>query len=338
MTRSTRTSVPGVPAVASARSRLAATACGIGLRPLNNAVPLNAPGVWFARKLIATIMATAGPPVPGTTVVPVRSGPVRGEWVCAPGVDSRIVPRPGPNATRAIYYIHGSGYVLCSARTHRGLASQLSRKTGLPVFLTDYRLAPEHRFPAAADDVEAGYRWLLEQGIAAEDLVIAGDSAGGHLALDLLIENERHSRPQPAGVALFSPLIDLTFGLAAEQERRRRDPVISARIAARLPHAYTRDLPADSPRLHLRLPKGITLPPMLVQVGGAEMLSADARHLRDMVRAAGGTCELEVWPGQVHVFQALPLLVPEADQALARVAEFLGAALNSSNTATERVG
>ncbi|MFX0579626.1 alpha/beta hydrolase [Nocardia nepalensis] len=327
MTRSTRTSVPGVPTVPSARSRLAATACEIGLRPLNNAVPMNAPGVWFARKLIATIMATAGPPPRGTAVSQVRSGAVRGEWVRAQGVDF------GP---RAIYYIHGSGYVLCSARTHRGLAAQLSRKTGLPVFLTDYRLAPEHRFPAAADDVEAGYRWLLDRGFAAQDLVIACDSAGGHLALDLLIENARQARPQPAAVAMFSPLLDLTLALAAEQERRQRDPVISARAASRLPHAYTRGLPADARRLRLQVPPGMALPPMLIQVGGAEMLSADARHLHEMVRGAGGDCELEIWPGQVHVFQALPLLVPEADRALHRAAEFLCAAL-ISRTIPEKV-
>ncbi|MFI6773370.1 alpha/beta hydrolase [Nocardia sp. NPDC050412] len=327
MTRSTRTSVPDVATVPSARSRLAAAACEIGLRPLNNAVPLNAPGVWFARKLIATIMATAGPPPRGISVVQVRSGTVRGEWVRAPGVDF---------GQRAIYYIHGSGYVLCSARTHRGLAAQLSEKTGLPVFLTDYRLAPEHRFPAAADDVEAGYRWLLDRGFAAQDLVIACDSAGGHLALDLLIENNRHARPQPAAVAMFSPLIDLTFGLATEQERRQRDPVISARAASRLPHAYTRDLPADEPRLRLQIPPGMAMPPLLIQAGGAEMLVADARHLHAMVRDAGGDCALEIWPGQVHVFQALPLLVPEADKALDRAAEFLRTAL-ISQTVTKKV-
>ncbi|MFD0362964.1 alpha/beta hydrolase [Nocardia sp. GCM10030253] len=328
MTRSMRTSVPGVPSAPSARSRLAATAAEIGMRPLNNMVPMNTPGVWFARKLIATVMAAAGPPLRGTAVTQVRSGAVRGEWVRAPGVDF---------GKRAIYYIHGSGYVLCSARTHRGLASQLSKKTGLPVFLIDYRLAPEHRFPAAADDVEAGYRWLLGRGIAPEDLVIAGDSAGGHLTLDLLIENGRRARPQPAAVAMFSPLIDLTLGLAAEQERRQRDPVISARAASRLPHAYTRGLPADAARLRLTVPPGMALPPMLVQAGGTEMLSADARHLHEMVRAAGGSCELEIWPGQVHVFQALPLLAPEANRALDRVADFLRAALISPTTVSEKV-
>ncbi|MBF6208450.1 alpha/beta hydrolase [Streptomyces gardneri] len=318
MTRSTRTSVPGVPAVPSPRATVAAAATRLGLRPVNCAVPMNAPGVWFARKLIATLMALGGPVPPGTSVTQVRSGAVRGEWVRAAGV---------PFGTRAVYYIHGSGYVICSARTHRGLAARLSKKTGLPVFLTDYRLAPEHRFPAAADDIEAGYRWLLGRGIAPEDMVIACDSAGGHLALDLLVENGRNGRSQPAAVAMFSPLLDLTLGLAAERERLRSDPLISAAAARRLPAAYTSGHPADAARLQLTIPHGLALPPILVQVGGTEMLGADAQALCEMVRRAGGTCELEIWPGQLHVFQALPMVVPEADQALARAADFLRAAL-----------
>ncbi|WP_084823833.1 alpha/beta hydrolase [Nocardia beijingensis] len=318
MTRSTRTSVPGVPTAPSARATLTAAATRLTLRPVNCAVPMNAPGVWFARKLIATLMAVGGPVPAGTSVTQVRSGAVRGEWVRAAGV---------PFGTRAVYYIHGSGYVICSARTHRALAARLSAKTGLPVFLTDYRLAPEHRFPAAADDVEAGYRWLLGRGIAAGDLVIACDSAGGHLALDLLVENGRHRRPQPAAVAMFSPLLDLTLGLAAERERVRTDPLISAAAASRLPAAYTSGHPADTARLRLTIPDGLALPPILVQVGGTEMLGADAEALCEMVRRAGGSCELEIWPGQLHVFQALPMVVPEADQALARAADFLRAAL-----------
>ncbi|WP_194819078.1 alpha/beta hydrolase [Nocardia sp. XZ_19_385] len=319
MTRSTRTSVPAIPAAPSLRASVAATAAAYALRPLHNAIPMNPPGIWFARQLIATLMTVGGPPMSGITVTKVRDGGVRGEWVCAPGVTF------GP---RAVYYIHGSGYVLCSARTHRGLAARLSKRTGLPVFVVDYRLAPEHPFPAAADDVEAGYAWLLGR-YAAADLVIGCDSAGGHLALDLLIENHRRGQAQPAAVAMFSPLLDLTLGLAAEQERRRPDPLVTAAAASKLPAQYTRGLPADTPRLRLSIPKGTVLPPILVQAGGTEMLAADARALHKMVRAAGGDCVLEIWPGQVHVFQALPVLVPEADRALARAADFLCAAQDS---------
>ena len=138
---------------------------------------------------------------------------------------------------------------------------------------------------------------------------------------------------------MFSPLFDLTLALAAEQERHRPDPLISARAASRMPQTYTRGLPDDTPRLRLRIPTGIELPPILVQVGGTEMLAADARALRDEVCAAGGNCELEVWPGQMHVFQALPMLVPEADKALTRAAAFLRAALaaHSAPSSSEKV-
>jgi monoterpene epsilon-lactone hydrolase len=221
--------------------------------------------------------------------------------------------------------VHGSAYAICSARTHRSLAARLSAVTGLPVFVVDYRLAPEHPFPAAADDVAAGFDWLLTQGYEAADIVVAGDSAGGHLACDLLLHRAANEREQPAAVVLFSPLIDLTFTLAEYQERVRRDPAISAAAARRLVDLYTRDVPADHPRLRLDFGLAHRLPPFLVQAGGAEMLSADARYLDQQLHTHGGTGTLEIWPGLMHVFQALPRLAPEADAALLRVRDFLAA-------------
>ncbi|MGC0364430.1 monoterpene epsilon-lactone hydrolase [Rhodococcus sp. 27YEA15] len=305
-----------IPARPSRRAAVAAAVTGSAVRPLLAAIPLTSSGVWFSRRLVAMSMGLYGSVVRGTRVIPVADGAVVGEWVCAPGVSR-------DNSRSAIYYLHGSAYVVCSARTHRALASNLSRDTGLPVFVLDYRLAPEHLFPAAADDVESGYRWIREQGYAAENVVVAGDSAGGHLALDLVIENMSAGIAQPAAVVLFSPLIDLTFGLAAEQEKHRRDPMISAEAARRLVDLYTHEHPEDSPRLRLTAPAGHALPPFLVQAGGAEMLSADARHLAELLRAAGGTCDLQIWPGQMHVFQALPRLIPEAGPALRRAAQFV---------------
>ena len=165
-------------------------------------------------------MDTFGPSLAGPTVerVDVRmpdGGRLVGEWV----------PRPGVHrGDRAIYFVHGSGYALCSPRTHRRLTSWLSRLTGLPVFGVDYRLAPRHRFPTAADDVRTGWDWLSDQhGLTPERMVIAGDSAGGHLAVDLLLQPDV---AHPAAMVLMSPLIDLTFGLARAREALRRDPAI----------------------------------------------------------------------------------------------------------------
>ncbi|WP_243773895.1 alpha/beta hydrolase [Actinomadura barringtoniae] len=227
-----------------------------------------------------------------------------------------------------VLYLHGSAYMLASARTHRGLTSRLSVMTGLPVFAVDYRLAPEHVFPAAADDVRAAYEWLVRQGF--ERIVVAGDSAGGHLAVDLALQLRREGRPGPAALVLFSPLVDLTLRQAMRRERERRDPMISAVRARRLVELYTSAADPGDPRLAFTFGPDDLLPPTLIQAGGAEMLAADAEYLAGLIRSSGGECELEIWPDQMHVFQAMPVLVPEAGPALARAASFVRTHLGSS--------
>jgi acetyl esterase/lipase len=296
--------------------------------------PEQAWGLWLSRRIVATVMDTFGPSMAGISVEPmdaiVSDGRrVVGEWVRAPGVRS---------TDGAIYFIHGSGYALCSPRTHRRLTSWLSRLTGLPVFAVDYRLAPRYRFPAAADDVRGGWDWLTGQ-VPSERVVIAGDSAGGHLAVDLLLQPDV-AASSPAALVLFSPLVDLTFGLARAREELRRDPAIRAVDAARLIALYSGGVDPAHQRLALDVAGGPTLPPTLIQAGGAEMLLADARRLAADIRAGGGSCELEVWPDQVHVFQALPRLSPEAAKAMARVANFIDISLrtNGFDAITGKVG
>ncbi|MBF6323640.1 alpha/beta hydrolase [Nocardia cyriacigeorgica] len=311
-----------VPRSASIRTRLAATGSVLSIRQINGLLPPTRWGIGAGRGLIATVMAAGGPPLRGTTTIPVRAAGVRGEMVRAPGV---------PLGEQVIYYVHGSGYVICSARTHRGLASRLSQETGLPVFVVDYRLAPEHRFPAAADDVAAGYRWLLANGYAAANIVMGGDSAGCHLTLDLLLENSRTAMAQPAGAFMFSPLMDLTLTAAETLDRRRPDPMAPAPVGRRMIRLYTGDEPADSTRLRLTIPPDATLPPLFVQAAAGEMLADDARQLHDMATSTGNRCELELWPGRIHVFQALPLIVPEATPALRRAARFVTETLAQAN-------
>jgi epsilon-lactone hydrolase len=304
-----------VPTQATLRAVVSATATRWTLGALTSAIPMNAPGVWFGRNLIATIMAVGGSMPAGARIIPTEHG----EWVLGPGVEF---------GSRAGYYVHGSAYVICSAKTHRKLVARLSEATGLPFFVVDYRLAPEHRFPTAADDVEAGYRWLLAQGYGGSDIVIGADSAGGHLTCDMLLAHADDAAFQPAGVVLFSPLIDLTLALAEQQETVRRDPAMSAGAARKMVGLYTRGHAPDHPRLRLDFSAARALPPMLIQVGDFEMLSADARHLDAEIRNAGGASVLEVWPGMVHVFQALPNLAPEAKVALRRAANFIAAAFS----------
>lgn len=315
---------------ASRRTKATAALTAIGLRPVLSRARLDKtgkPGVLLARQIVATIMAAGGSMPRGTEVVRLRD-PLRGEWVRAGSALSGDDPGP------VILYIHGSGYVICSAKTHRSMVARLSEATGLPAFTVDYRLAPEHVFPAAADDVRAAYDWLLERGHAAQNIVVAGDSAGGHLAVDLLIENHRLSVPQPGAMALFSPLLDMTLGLAAEREKVQPDPVITATAAKHLVDKYTRFEPADSPRLRLSFPAGISLPPTLIQAGGAEFLAADAQELARMIESAGGQCDLQIWPEQIHVFQALPRLIPEANAALSEAARFITGVLTQQTLRT----
>jgi acetyl esterase/lipase len=233
----------------------------------------------------------------------------------------------------AIYYVHGSGYALCSPRTHRRLTAWLSDLTGLPVFVVDYRLAPRHRFPAAATDVRTGWDWLTDQhGLAPQRLIIAGDSAGGHLAVDMLLQP---GVAHPASMVLMSPLIDLSFELSRTREALRRDPAIRVRDAKRLVGLYYARSDLAHPRLTLDVAGGRPLPPTLVQAGGAEMLLGDARRLAADINAAGGECELQVWPDQVHVFQALPRLTPEAAPAMRNIAKFIAESLGDYTAGRE---
>lgn len=315
-----------LPARGSMRSRGAAAISTVTLRPISAMLPPErAWGLWAARQIVARVMDTLGPSLAGTQVehVDVRmpgGGRLIGEWVLAAGV------RRG---NRAIYYVHGSGYALCSPRTHHRLTAWLSALTGLPVFVVDYRLAPRHRFPSAATDVRTGWDWLTDQhGLAPERVVIGGDSAGGHLAVDMLLHSEG---AHPAAMVLMSPLIDLSFELSRAREALQGDPAIRVRDAKRLVKLYCTETDLAHPRLTLDVAQERPMPPTLVQAGGAEMLVADARRLAADICAAGGECELQVWPDQVHVFQALPRLTPEATAAMRHIARFVAESLGDND-------
>lgn len=315
------------PRPASLRARVTAGTTRLTLRPVASALPANTLGIAISRQILARSLATFGSRAPGTRVVQVDErieggGRIRGEWVRAGDQPS------GPDLGKgAIFYIHGSGYALCSAKSHRNLVSQLSARTGLPVFSLDYRLAPRHRFPSAADDVERAFGWLVDQHLPAERIVVAGDSAGGHLAFDLSLSRLRAGLDLPAAQLLLSPLADVTLELARRREQALPDPMATAATARGLLDLYTRGVDPLHDRLTHAVAPHETLPPTLIQAGGAEMLAADAHALYDALRATDTWCQLEVWPGQMHVFQAMPRLIPESPIALDRAARFLTEAL-----------
>ncbi|WP_158893602.1 alpha/beta hydrolase [Amycolatopsis anabasis] len=253
----------------------------------------------------------------GTRAWPARYGEVRGIWIRAAGAS----PSHG-----ALLYLHGGGFVFGSPRSHRPLAYRLSRLTGLPVFLLDYRRAPEHAFPAAAEDALAAYRLLLDKGFPPERLVVAGDSAGGHLTAGLLADLAREALPRPAAAYLLSPWLDLGLAEAWRRDREHRDPFLAPSYAEKCRLAYAATTSINHPRLNVLGADHSAWPPVLVHVGGTEALLPDSERLAESAASA----ELRVWPGQVHVFQAFADYLPEGREALREAGEFLRRALGRS--------
>ncbi|MCW2787009.1 MAG: alpha/beta hydrolase [Marmoricola sp.] len=326
LTTPSRTFTPRPP---SRRARFARTATSLTLRPLENVIPGNVFGVLITRRVLASLMAGSGSTAAGIEVSPVdsetlRHGRIKGEW-----------NRPaGARTDGVVLYIHGSGYNLCSVGTHRPLVSRVAAQTNLAVFSTEYRLAPKHVFPAAAEDVERAYDWLLDQGWRPDQVIVAGDSAGGHLTLDLALVLLRAGRELPAGLLMMSPLADLSCDLMEQRERLIPDAMITAAGVRRMFAHYLAGTDPQHPRLTHVLADGEVLPPTLIQAGGAEFLASDARHIHDMLAATGTEVTLEVWPGQMHVFQAAPRAVPEADKALRRATRFIVNALEARAAAS----
>ncbi|MGK5684348.1 alpha/beta hydrolase [Actinoplanes sp. URMC 104] len=220
-----------------------------------------------------------------------------------------------------LLYLHGGGYVVGSAQTGVRLASALVARTGGTGYSLDYRLAPEHVFPAAVDDALAAYRELLGA-VAAERIVVAGDSAGGGLAIALLVAARDAGLPQPAAAAVFSPFTDLTLSGDSVRTRAGADPLFTADALRWYADRYAPD--GDAKRAASPLFSDLSgLAPLLIQVGGDELLLDDAVRLAARAAAAGVEVTLEVGPGLPHVYQLNFGDLADADEALDRAGAFL---------------
>lgn len=289
------------------------------LRPTFKQLTRILPGTRFEVQLVRAI-AEWGSVLAGADAIPhikVRAstdeGHVRGEWVGS-------APVPGD---KVMLYTHGSAYVVCSPRTHRAFVAALSRRTGRRAFSLDYRLGPEHQFPAAHEDIVAAYLWLLGQGHRPEDIILAGDSAGGHLSLSLCGELRRRGVTMPAALVLFSPLVDGSFATASAEYRRNGDPMVVPGYAQRLIRHYFRTATTGDPRFDVSVEAGADLPPILIISGKGEMMRGDAMLWQRAHIAAGGRhCEVQIWPAQAHVFPMFGL-VPEARMTMVEVARFI---------------
>lgn len=229
------------------------------------------------------------------------------ETVDADGVPAEWVAAPGCDPGRAVLYLHGGGYAIGSITTHRRLAYDISAACGARILVIDYRLAPEHPFPAAVDDAATAWRWLLRQGFTPERLAIAGDSAGGGLTLATLVNLRDLKLGLPACAVAISPWVDLEGLGTSMTARSAQDPMVQKDGLLWMAGMYLAGKEARTPLaapIHADL-KG--LPPILVQVGSAETLLDDSTRIAERLHAAGVAVRLSVWPNMLHVF---PLFAP----------------------------
>lgn len=235
----------------------------------------------------------------------------------------RVTDERAAGSRCAVLHLHGGAYTMGSPRTHRGLAAALSRVARMPVVVPDYRLAPEHRFPAALDDAVAAYRWLTERaGIDPRGVAVSGDSAGGGLGLALLVRLRDEGLPLPACYVGMSPWTDLMGTGASMHELAALDPWLTPRLIRPAAGAYAGDHALDHPLVSPLYADLRGLPPMLVHVGGHEILLDDARRLVDRARAADVDASVGVFAGMWHVFHVFPG-VPESRDALREIGGFV---------------
>jgi len=230
---------------------------------------------------------------------------------------------PSPRERRAILYIHGGAFTMGSCATHRALAARIAVAAGTAILVPEFRLAPEHPFPAAIEDCTAAWRWLIANGTPHDGIVIAGDSSGGGLAISLAIALRDASVPMPAAIVCLSPWVDLELTGESLATRAGVDPLCT--VAESTLHA-SRYLGTRDPRMPLASPIHADLgglPPILIHVGDREILLSDAVRLADRARTHGVSVELEIHDDMWHVWHLLAAYVPEGRRAIERIGTFI---------------
>ena len=245
----------------------------------------------------------------GVTYEPATLGGVRGEWV-----------RPKAGPCQRMLYIHGGGFIACSPRTHRPVTGALANR-GFTIFVPDYRLAPEHTFPAALEDVVAVWRAFSAEGAAC----VAGESAGANLALVLMGEARARNLPMPWAGALFSPATDFVSEEGSRITNAWRDAMFDPKALAKIRDMYLGNADPADPRISPLLGDPTGFPPLLFHVGGREVLRDDSVRMAERARAAGVVAEAKVFPVVAHAWQFAVSMLPEARASLDEAAAFLKA-------------
>lgn len=248
----------------------------------------------------------------GLRCEPVNGMPVRGEWLM-----------PDDALPGVVLYVHGGGFVAGSMTSHRPITAALARRCHRRVFSVEYRLAPEHPLPAAHDDVTAAYEWLLSTGTQASQIAVVGDSAGGNLALGLVVRLRDARRPLPGSVVLFSPWVDLSGSNPSVRTNDGRCAMFRPGNIAGFAAAALGNASARNPSLSPQFAELGALPPVLVHVGSTELLLDDAREVHRRIQVAGGESHLRIFDDVVHCWQMMVPFVPEASESIVDAAAFL---------------
>ena len=253
------------------------------------------------------------PVAEGVTCEPVTAGGIPAEW---------IVPEEAPGGD-VLLYLHGGGYCVGSIVTHRSMVSHIARAANTKALLIDYRLAPENPFPAAVEDSTTAYNWLLSQSIASDNIIIAGDSAGGGLSVATMVSLKENEIPLPTAAVLISPWVDLAITGDSIISRADIDPMVNRDGLTEMAEAYLGDADPQAP-LASPLYAGMEgLPPMLIHVGTAEILLDDATRMADRAGQAGVEVTLNTAEDMCHVWHFFSSMLPEAMAAIEEVAQFM---------------
>jgi len=255
----------------------------------------------------------------GTEVLAIDAGGVPGEFVATPA------SRPD----RHVLFLHGGGYVTGSPAIYRHFTWRIATAVRARVVAVDYRLAPEHPFPAALDDVQAAYRWLLASMADPRRTAVMGDSAGGGLALALLLRLRDEGFDLPAAAIALSPWTDLALTGASLSLNAKSDPMLNAAEARLFAECYLAGVDPRNPYASPLYGNAAGLPPTLIQVGSDEILHDDAVRMAENLRAGGCRVEIEVWPRMTHGWHLFAPVLPEARKAIANIGAFADRALTS---------
>jgi epsilon-lactone hydrolase len=252
-------------------------------------------------------------PPPRTTTVVVDAG----------GVEAHRISTPESRPDHHVLYLHGGGYVTGSVALYRHFTWRVAASTRSTLLAIDYRLAPEHPFPAALMDAIAAYQWLLARAPNPKAIAVIGDSAGGGLALAILMKLRDQGLPLPAAAIALSPWTDLALTGASLRLNAKADSMLNSEVMQSFADMYLAGTDPRNPYVSPLYDTGAGLPPILILVGSEEVLLDDAVRMAERLRTAGGTVELEIWPRMLHVWPLFVPVLPEAHRAIARMGRFV---------------